>query len=108
MDGEMSTLDGVVEHLTGRLAELYVDMADIPLLQRFLRESVNHLQSELGLVGYGNGVSEIGGVVWGEIIIAVVAEESADATALAVEGRYAEGTALRNECFLAGGVDELL
>ena len=108
MDGEVSTLDRVVERLTGRLTELHVDMADIPLLQYFLRESVNHLQSQLGLIRHSKGVSKIGGIVRREIIIAVVAEEGADTVALAVEGSDTEGIALGDECLLTGGVDELL
>ena len=43
---QMATLDGVVELFAHGLAELHVDIADIPFLQSLLRQSVGHLETE--------------------------------------------------------------
>ena len=108
MDSQVATLDGVVELFAHRLAEVYVDLADIPLLEGIWGQTVGHLEAELGSVLYSEGVSQIGGVSRVIIEVAVVAEEGADACALPVERVETEGGIALDESFLAGGVDECL
>ena len=108
MERQVTTLDGVVELLAHGPAELYVDVADIPLLEGFLGQAFSQLETELGLVLDGEGIGQIGGIARVIVIVAVVAEEVADTCALSIEGREAEGAIALDETFLAGGVDECL
>ena len=91
VNGQSATLDAVGQLFAERATELHVDLADIPFAQSFVRQSVGQLQTQLCLVGNGEGVGQIGGVAGIIVIVAVIAHQHANTAALAVERRHAEG-----------------
>ena len=108
MDREMTSADGVVELLASGLAEVDIDIADIPFAGDFVGQSAGQLEAQLCFPVDGKGICQIGGVTGVVIEIAVVAHEVADAGSLAVEVGDAEGRSALDEPFGAGGVDERL
>ena len=81
----MPALDGVGELFARGLAELDVDMSDIPFLAHIDGQTVGELESELRFVLNSEGVGQIRGIVGVVIIVAVVAEQIVDACPFSVE-----------------------
>ena len=108
MNREMASLDGVFELLTRRLAEVDIDIADIPFAGDFVGQSAGQLEAQLRFPVDGKGICKIGGIAGVIIIVAVVAHEIADAGSLTVEIGDAEGRSTLDEAFRFGGVDKRL
>ena len=102
----MTALDTVGELFAHALAELYGDVADVPLLEGFLGQVVGQLETELCLSGHLEGVGEVGGKIVVVIVVAVVTEKGGDAVPLPVESRDVEGILRLDERLAAGGIDE--
>ena len=101
----MAAFDGVGQLVGKRLAEQDVDVADIPFVKSFRRESVSQLEPEVDLVADSESISEIRGIVGVVIVIAVVAEEQSHPIALCIQGVDTEGVVAVDGLLLTRGVD---
>ena len=104
----MATTGAIGELLACRLAELDIDIADVPLAESFVGETISQLETQLSLVIYQEGISQIRGVAAVVIIVAVVAEEGTHSTTFPIERTHAEGIALVDLRLGKGRVEERL
>ena len=83
-------------------------MSDRPFVKCPVGDSVCQLETELCLVGYGEGVGKIGGIAGVVIVVAVVSQECTDTGSLVIKGCHTEGTAWLDEALVTGRVDQVL
>lgn len=102
MNGEITALYRIGKHLAGRLAEVNIQLADIPLAQGHIGQAVCQLEPELGLVIYSKGISQVRGIARTVIIVAIVTQQRADTGALGIEVIDTEGRLALDETLVAG------
>ena len=102
MNGKITALYGVGKHLAGRLTEVNIQLADIPLAQGHIGQAVCQLEPELGLVIYSKGISQVRGIARTVIIVAIVTQQRADTGALGIEVIDTEGRLALDETLVAG------
>ena len=102
MNGEITALYRIGKHLAGRLAEVNIQLADIPLAQGHIGQAVCQLEPELGLVIYSKGISQVRGIARTVIIVAIVTQQRVDTGALGIEVIDTEGRLALDETLVAG------
>ena len=84
-----------------------VDIADIPFPQHLLGQSVGQLDAQLYAQRRVDGVGAEGGVGGCVVIIAVVAQQRADAATFVLQAADAERHAATDDGLVGGRVDEV-
>ena len=76
-----------------RLAQLHPDIAYIPGMQGLRGQRVGQLEAHLGTIAHIERVGQITGIAGLIVIVAVIAEQLAQAGTLCIEGSHIEGVA---------------
>ena len=93
-NGEAAVVGHGIYPVHDPLTEFHIDLSDIPAMPGLLGNVVDHLETQLGLAGNGQGISQIVAVGRLEIVVAVGTEQIGDAVALAAQGGHVEGVSL--------------
>ena len=88
------------------LAHIDIDAPDIPLALGFIGDAVGHLQSQLCLAVDHEGVGKIGGITRLVIVVAVVAQQGADARTLGFQFADDKGVTATDGGLVQGAVNQ--